>query len=163
MNFGMKYIVELRYFALAFCAVLALQGCDWIKGKMGMPTSDDIASMKIELLQQQEREAQEAARMQRLQDSLKAVEAEAAANRVSGYYVVLGSFKDYRNADALVALVKANGYEAEAIMLKNGFKMVAVGGFSTHSDAYREMTAIGEKDFCPYDMWVYSASQGLHE
>ena len=159
----MKYIVELRYIALAVCAALLLQGCDWVKGKMGLPTSEEIARMKVELQQQQERETAEAARVQRLQDSIKAMEAEAALHKVSGYYVVLGSFKDFRNADALVELVKGHGYAAEAIMLKSGYKMVAIGGFGTFSDAYREMEKIGEKDFCPYDMWVYSAAQQLHE
>lgn len=161
----MKYFVKIKFVAAVLCAVFVMQGCDWVKGQMGMPTSEDIARMKQELQLQQEQiaKAAEEARMQRMQDSIKAAQAEAQLQRVSGYYVVLGSFKDHRNADALEALVRKFGYGPETIMLKNGFKMVVVGGFSTYSQAYREMEKIGEKDFCPYDMWVYGASQGLHE
>ncbi len=155
----------LKYFVPVVCAAIVMQGCDWVKGQMGMPTSEDIARMKVELQQQEAMKAAEAARLQREQDSLKAIEAAKVvqANKVSGYYVVLGSFKDYRNADALEALVRANGYAPHTMMLKNGFKMVVVGGFGTFAQARNEMERIGDKDFCPYDMWVYSASQGLHE
>ena len=162
----MKCKETVRYVVLMICSVLVLQGCDWVKGKMGMPTSEDIARMKLELQQLEELKAAEAARLQRVQDSLKVVEMEKEKelnNKIDGFYVVLGSFKDYRNADALEALVGKHGYTPQAIMLKNGFKMVAVGGFATFSQARKEMEKIGEKDFCPYDMWVYSASQGLHE
>lgn len=159
----MKYIAGLRYIVFALVVAFVLQGCDWVRGMMGMPTSDDIERMKVELQQQQDREQAEAVRVQRMQDSIKAVEAEQIARRISGYYVVLGSFKDYRNADALETLVKGKGYAARSIMLKNGYKMVAVGGFNTLSEANREMEKLGENDFGAYDMWVYSAAQELHE
>lgn len=162
----MRYLSRYRYMALAICALVALQGCDWIKGQLGMPTSDDIERMKLEIQRQEnERIAQEAAKVQRIKDSLAMVEAAAAAQKpaVEGYYVVLGSFKVHSNADAFEALVKKNGYSAQKILMKNGYMMVAVGGFTTFNQAYRELEKIGELDFCPYDMWVYGASQGLHE
>ena len=151
---------------LAICAVVVLQGCDWIKGQLGMPTSEDIERMRIEIQQQEmERMAQEAARAQRVADSLALVEAAAAQHKsaVDGFYVVLGSFKVHKNADALEAIVKKHGYSAEKILMKNGYMMVAIGGFSNFNQAYKELEKIGELDFCPYDLWVYSASQGLHE
>ena len=122
--------------------------------------------MKLEIQQQErERMAQEAARAQMVKDSLAAIEAAAAVQKpaVDGYYVVLGSFKVHKNADALESLVKKHGFPAEKILMKNGYMMVAVGGFSTFSQAHKELEKIGELDFCPYDMWVYGASQGLHE
>lgn len=158
----MGYFAKYRYMALGICLVLVLQGCDWVKGQMGMPTSDDIERMKLELLQQEELKRQEAARAQRIQDSLKRAEELASVPKVDGYYVVLGSFKDHRNAEALDKLVKGFGYHSEQILLRNGFMMVAVGGHSTYSQAYRTMEKIGEQDFCPYDMWIYGASQSLH-
>ena len=151
---------------LAICAVVVLQGCDWIKGQLGMPTSEDIERMRIEIQQQEmERMAQEAARAQRVADSLALVEAAAAQHKsaVDGFYVVLGSFKVHKNADALEAIVKKHGYSAEKILMKNGYMMVAIGGFSNFNQAYKELEKIGELDFCPYDLWVYAASQGLHE
>ena len=151
---------------LALCAVVVLQGCDWIKGQLGMPTSEDIERMKLEIQQQErERMAQEAAQAQRVKDSLAMVEAAAAVRKpaVDGYYVVLGSFKVHKNADALEALVKKHGFSAEKILMKNGYMMAAIGGFSNFSQAHKELEKVGELDFCPYDMWVYAASQGLHE
>ena len=150
---------------LALCAVFVLQGCDWIKGQLGMPTSEDIERMRIEIRKQEmERMAQEAARAQMVKDSLALVEAAAVQKpAVDGFYVVLGSFKVHKNADALEALVGKHGYSAEKILMKNGYMMVAVGGFNNFSQAHKEMEKIGELDCCPYDLWVYAASQGLHE
>lgn len=158
----MEYFAKYRYVVLSICAAILLQGCDWVKGQMGMPTSEDIARMKQELQLQEQLRMEEAAREQRMQDSLKRAAEIEAATRLEGYYVVLGSFRDHRNAQALEKLVKEHGYQPRQILLKNGFMMVAVGGFPTYSLAFREMEEIGEKDFCPYDMWVYGASQGLH-
>ena len=159
----MKSFARYRYVAVLLSAAFMLQGCDWIKGMMGMPTSEDIARMKLELQLDSQR-AEEAAREQRIKDSLAQAEIEAARmNVVEGYYVVLGSFKDYGNAEALAELVKKNGFAAKQIMLKNGLKMVAVGGFQSFGEAAKELERIGEKDFCPYDLWVYASTQGLHE
>ncbi|MBO5407144.1 MAG: SPOR domain-containing protein [Bacteroidales bacterium] len=158
----MGYFSKYRFIVALIIMALSLQGCDWVKGMVGMPTSEDIARMKLELQQQEEARQQEVARAQRIQDSLQMAAQQAQTNEVGGYYVVLGSFKDHRNAEALEKLVKSFGYEPEQILLKNGFMMVAVGGHSTYSGAYRTMEKIGDQDFCPYDMWIYGASQGLH-
>ena len=97
----MGYFAKYRYVAACICLALVLGGCDWVKGQMGMPTSEDIEKMKLELEQQELLAQQEAAREQRIRDSLKRVEELAAIPKVEGYYVVLGSFKDHRNAEAL--------------------------------------------------------------
>ena len=164
VNRIMKYMAKCRYVALALCAVIVLQGCDWIKAQLGMPTSEDINRMKIEIQRQEmEKVAQEKAREQRVKDSLEAIAVAVQEPAVEGYYVVLGAFKDHANADKFEAVVKKNGYSPEKILMKNGFMMVAVGGFSSFNSAHKEMVKIGELDFCPYDMWVYAASQGLHQ
>ena len=158
----MGYFSKYRFVVALLFMALSLQGCDWVKGQMGMPTSEDIARMKQELQQQEMARQQEAARAQRIQDSLQMAAQQTSLRKVEGYYVVLGSFRDHRNAEALEKLVKGFGHQPEQILLKNGFMMVAVGGHSTYSGAYRTMEKIGDQDFCPYDMWIYSASQGLH-
>ena len=158
----MEYLAKCKYAVLCICAALFMQSCDWVKEKMGMPTSKDIEQMKTELQIKEQQRLEEEARAQRIQDSIRNAEV-VKVPALDGYYVVLGSFKDYRNADALEALVKKNGYPAKQVLLKNGFKMVVVGGYSRYGEASREMGIIGEMDFCPYDMWIYEASQGLHE
>ena len=154
---------RFRYIIVALCIMFVLQGCDMFRGMLGMPTSEDIELMKEEL-QAKQQEILQQQRAAFVEDSLRKVQEQADVKpEIGGYHVIVGSFKDYRNADALEALVKKNGYPAKQVLLKNGFKMVVVGGYSRYGEASREMGIIGEMDFCPYDMWIYEASQGLHE
>lgn len=157
----MEYLAKYKYAVICICAALVMQSCDWVKEKMGMPTSRDIEQMKIELQIKEQQRLEEEARARRIQDSIRNAQT-MKVPALEGYYVVLGSFKDYRNAEALEALVKKNGYPAKQVLLKNGFKMVVVGGYGRFGEASRQMEIIGEMDFCPYDMWIYEASQGLH-
>ena len=157
----MEHFVKYKYIVLCICAALFMQSCNWVKGKMGMPTSEDIEKMKIELQIKEQERLQREVEAQRVQDSIKNAQM-VKAPVLEGYYVVLGSFKDYRNAEALDALLKKNGYSSQQVMLKNGFKMVVTGNYSSFGAAVKEMERIGEMDFCPYDMWIYAASQQLH-
>ena len=159
----MEYFSKCKYVVLSISVAIILQGCDWIKGQMGMPTSKDIEQMKLELqIKEQQRLHEEAEKARREQDSIMNA-AKVAVPQLEGYFVVLGSFKDHRNAHALDSLVRGMGVASQQVLLKNGFKMVVVGSFGTFSAAVREMERIGDMDFCPYDMWVYGASQGLHQ
>lgn len=155
----MEYFAKLRLAVVCALAVLMLQGCDWVKGQMGMPTSDDIARMRMELSQKEELE--KAAREKALQDSLAM--AVPKAEPVGGYHVVIGSFKDYGNADALVEFVGKMGHSARTIRLKNGYMMVSIGEHATLPEAVAQMRKIEGTEVCPYDVWVYSSAQGLHE
>ena len=159
----MKYLVKYKYVVLCICAALFMQSCDWVKGKMGMPTSKDIEQMKAELQLKEQQMLKEQERALKLQDSIMNAQQEQKAPVLEGFYLVLGSFKDYKNAESFEALVKKNGYPAQQVLLKNGYMMVVVGGYARFGEASKEMGIIGEKDFCPYDMWVYHPSQGLHQ
>lgn len=156
----MEYFAKLKYAAVCALAALVLQGCDWVKGQMGMPTSGDIERMKVELLQKEEMEREEA-RKKALQDSLRNALPEVEA--VGGYHVIIGSFKEYGNADALAEQMEKLGYKPQKIELKIGYMMVSLGGHATLQEAVAQMEKVGELDLCPYDVWVYGASQGLHK
>lgn len=156
----MEYFAKLRYAAVCTLAVLVLQGCDWVKGQMGMPTSDDIERMKMELLQKEEMKKAEA-KERALQDSLR--NAVPAVAEVEGYHVIIGSFKEYGNADALAERMEKLGYSPQKIELKIGYKMVSLGSHATLQSAVAQMRQVGENDVCPYDVWVYNAAQGLHK
>ena len=130
-----------------------------------MATSEDIAKLKIEMEQKQLREKQirdsiEAARL----DSLAQAQKEIPYARLDKqYYVIMGSFKLISNADIMKAELEKIGYSPVRIALKNGFDMVALAGFDAYSEAKKEITKIEDNDLCPYDVWIYSASQGLHK
>ncbi len=159
----MANTATLKHIFVCATIIVALTGCDWVKGQLGMPTSEDIAMMKSELeakqaMQQQKLE--EEARMKFVEDSLAKVAALNAA--VEGYHVIIGSFRDYSNADALEKVVKELGYSPKKIMFKNGYMMVSAGGYSTLKEAVAQMEKIQELKVCPSDVWVYSARQDLH-
>lgn len=126
-----------------------------------MPTSDDIEKMKMELLEQQ-REAQEAReREQRVQDSIK-LAMELQKSKVEGYYLVMGCFKEASNAENMMKSLEKMGYSAREIELKTGYAMVAIEGYATFNEALKDLELIGEKDICPYDVWIYDSKDGLH-
>ena len=126
-----------------------------------MPTSKDIEQMKTELQIKEQQRLEEEARAQRIQDSIRNAEV-VKVPALDGYYVVLGSFKDYRNAEALAEFVKKQGYNPVQIPLKNGYMMVSLGQMETLPEAVRMMNDIEQKEECPYDVWIYSARQNLH-
>ena len=155
-----------RFFAVGLVALVVFTGCDWVKSKLGMATSEDIARMKLELEQKMARE-------QRMKDSLEMVRLDSIklaqqaqdmpyAKLDKQFYVVLGSFKKDFNAQNMVKALEKAGYSPVRIALKNGFDMVAAVGCTTIQEAWAEIKKIEENDLCPYDVWVYNVGQGLH-
>lgn len=155
----MEYFAKLKLVAVCVLALSVLQGCDWVKGRMGMPTADDIAKMRVELHRKDSLE--QAAREKALQDSL--LNARPKVEAVGGYYVILGSFKDYRNADAFAEYLEKKGYSPRKIELKRDYMMVSLGGNATMQEAAAQIREVWELDLCPDDVWIYDASQGLHK
>ena len=153
---------RFRYIIIALCIMFVLQGCDMFRGMLGMPTSEDIELMKEEL-QAKQQEILQQQRAAFVEDSLRKVQEQADVKpEIGGYHVIVGSFKDYRNAEALAEFVKKQGYNPVQIPLKNGYMMVSLGQMETLPDAVRMMNDIEQKEECPYDVWIYSARQNLH-
>ncbi len=159
---------------LALVMVLA-SGCDWIRAKLDMPTSEDIAKKK-ELIAQ--KEAAEKA-VEVASDSLAAVdstaqlaapEPETAKPEVQKpepsatglnltprssldktYYIIVGAFK----TDQLVSRsLKDNEgiLEAPFAFEGNGLKYVAIGGYETLEEARKALYVAHQK--AP-EAWVY--------
>ncbi len=146
-------------------AIVILSGCDWVKGKLGMATSEDIERMKIEMEQKALRERRIADSIERLRlDSLRAAE-EALQKRglEKRFYVIMGSFKESANVGVMESEISKLGYKPVTIPLKNDFVMVALGGYDTLEEACAEVGKVEKDNLCPYDVWVYDVNQGLHE
>lgn len=155
------------YIFVLLAAVMLLQGCDMVRGGLGMPTSDDIEQMKQDL---QEKEQQELQKLQELEraalaeDSIRKARAEQlSVAQVKGYHVIIGSFRDYRNAQKLADRVAKKGYSPLQIPLKNGYMMVSLGEKGSLSEAVQLMKDVLSNEEYPYDVWVYSAMQKLHK
>lgn len=161
----MRYSIKTRYTLLALLCVVAMQGCDCIRGQLGMPTSGEIARMEqqMRIKEEQQKAAQE--REHFVQDSLAKVQQEMKAKAVEGYHVIVGCFKDYSNADAMEKRMRDSGYNALQIPLKNGYMMVSLGSMERLADAVRLMEKVSEDPKISYydEIWVYGASQGLHK
>ena len=159
----MRNLERLRYIVMALCILFVLQGCDMVRGVLGMPTSEDIALMKEELQKKQQQEILQQQRAAFVEDSLRKAQEQAEMKpEIGGYHVIIGSFKDYKNAEVMVEFVKKQGYNPVQIPLKNGYMMVSLGQMETLPEAVRMMKDIEQKEECPYDVWIYSARQNLH-
>lgn len=160
---------KMKLFQPLLCMMLAavlFSGCDWVKKQLGMATSEDIARLKLEMEQKALREKHikdsiEAARL----DSLRlAQEAQMPYAKLDKqYYIIMGSFKKDFNAALMKEALEKLGYSPVRIPLKNGFDMVALAGFDSYKEAMQEIAKIEDNDLCPYDVWVYSVTQGLHK
>lgn len=78
------------------------------------------------------------------------------------FYVIAGSFKEDANAQKMVNYLKKGNFKPIVLNFKNGFKVVASGGFNNANDAYNERRKLLEYDFSPEDVWIYDINQKLH-
>ena len=167
--------MDRRLLAVLALVMALASGCDWIRAKLDMPTSEDIAKKK-ELIAQKEA-AEKAAEV--ASDSLAAVdstaqqaaqEPETAKPEVQKpepsatglnltprssldktYYIIVGAFK----TDQLVSRsLKDNEgiLEAPFAFEGNGLKYVAIGGYETLEEARKALYVAHQK--AP-EAWVY--------
>ena len=139
--------------------VLALaSGCDWIRAKLDMPTSEDIAKKK-ELIAQKEAADKAAAavsdslvaadstlqqvspepvpskpEIQKTEPTASGLDITLHSNLDKTYYIIVGAFK----TDELVkaSLKQHEGIlETPFVFSGNGLKYVAIGGYATLEEA----------------------------
>lgn len=167
--------MDRRLLAVLALVMALASGCDWIRAKLDMPTSEDIAKKK-ELIAQKEA-AQKAAEV--ASDSIAAVdstvrqtapEPETAKPEIqkpepssSGlnltprssldktYYIIVGAFK----TDGLVSKsLKDNEgiLETPFAFSGNGLKYVSIGGYETLEEARKALVQAHAK--AP-EAWVW--------
>lgn len=163
----MRMSFKIRAFVCMLMAVCVLSGCDWVKKQLGMPTSEDVAKLKMELELKELRQRQIADSIIAAKlDSIRLAQEKNVIPYITldnKFYVIMGSFKVISNAEILKANLEKAGYSPVRIALQNGFDMVALAGFNSYQEAVREMEKIGDNDLCPYDVWIYDVSQNLHK
>lgn len=154
-------------------AVLALvmalaSGCDWIRAKLDMPTSEDIAKKK-ELIAQKEAAEKAAAavadslvasdstvqqvspesvpfkpEVQKPEPTASGLDITPHSNLDKTYYIIVGAFK----TDELVkaSLKQHEGIlETPFVFSGNGLKYVAIGGYETLDEARKALVQAHQK------------------
>lgn len=158
--------MKSKIFVLTVLILFSLSGCDWIRRQLGKPTSEELAAMQAEVERAKAQHVADSLREAAAMDSISMAgqaQLSYAEKLTHKYYVILGSFKKDFNAENMVANLKKAGYIPVRISLKNGFDMVAAAGCDSYGEACNEISKIEENDLCPYDVWVYSVEQNLHE
>lgn len=85
----------------------------------------------------------------------------ASSNR---FHVVVGSFRDFGNADRMARRLADNGYRPEQLLFKNGLMTVSAGSFPSLQDAQaaRSQMRSGNPNLFPYDTYIYDMSSRRH-
>ena len=89
-------------------------------------------------------------------------EEEAPAGLASGYYVVLGSFKNEDNAKYYYNSLSASGADVHLVKMKNGFTAVMICHGDTYDEAYSKMLDFYSDKKKPEDIWIYNTAKKLH-
>ena len=87
---------------------------------------------------------------------------ERPAGLASGYYVVLGSFKNEDNAQYYYNSLSASGAEVHLVKMKNGFTAVMICHGSTYEESYSKMLDFYSDKKKPEDIWIYNTAKQLH-
>ncbi|MDD2294113.1 MAG: SPOR domain-containing protein [Bacteroidales bacterium] len=168
-----------RILTILLLSVMMLSGCDFFRSLLGKPTSEDIALLRAEKEREIAQERDSLAKIQAAQVDSAAVQPQAPqkpevqAPQKPGtitvthsnphrYYVVVGAFQDQNNAAKYSERLKKDNMEVTNFKFKNGYNVVAVGGFETIAEANSLMNKVAERDDCP-DPWVYDANTARHE
>ena len=163
---------------LLLAALLCTGGCDVFRKLAGRPASTEIEAARTAI------EAEKAARRAdslknaslmeakadsvsafRLLDSLKVnvmnssvMGGVISAGEIPAYHIVVGSFRNMKNADALLEKVKASGYSASILRLGNGYSAVSACPSASIGDIADAYVRISGESFCPREAWILKNS-----
>lgn len=156
-------------------AAFLFTGCDFFRVLAGRPTSADIENGRLELLR-----AEEQAHMARidslkreqqiLTDSLAALDSIRqnggtilnpsalgglfATRLEARYYIIIGSFRNRANAEALLKRASDKGYAPALISFRNGLIAVGLCPVNTLKQAVPYLKQVRTESFCPPDVWI---------
>ena len=167
----MKPIHFLTVILLA--ALFCTGGCDVFRKLAGRPASPEIEAARTAI--EAERAARRADSLKnaslmeakadsvsavRLLDSLRVnvINSSVMGGDVPEYHIVVGSFRNMKNADALLEKVKASGYSASILRLGNGYSAVSACSSASIGDIADAYVRISGESFCPREAWILKNS-----
>ena len=167
--------MDRRMLAVLALVMVLASGCDWVRSKLDMPTSEDIAKKK-ELIAQKEAADKasvvvadslvaadstseqvapvpEASKpeVQKTEPASSGLNLTPKSNLDKTYYIIVGAFK----TDELVAKsLKDNAgiLETPFAFSGNGLKYVAIGGYDTLEEARKALVQAHQKS---PEAWVW--------
>ena len=160
--------------------LLCTSSCDFVRTLAGRPTTAQVEQLRLEQLAAEE--ARQQARLdsmarveKQMADSLAALEAHlldslSQANGTilnpakmgglfttklnSRYHIIVGAFRERRNAEKLFRKVEAAGFTPTLISFRNGYNVVGIYPSNTLADAYQNLLKAKAEPFCPSDVWI---------
>lgn len=167
---------------------VSVSSCDMFRRMVGRPTSAQIAEMKelkeaarafrqadsLRILSALDSLASSEASAAAAEDSLEVVRCLEAENvKVSGsrlvsattkenlsrYYVIVGSFGNPKNADAVSSQALEKGYPSELIPYTNGLVAVGLCPSGTLLEIYESLKRLRTESFCPAEAWILDNGQ----
>ena len=175
-------------FILLFFTALTFNSCDWVRVRLGMPTSQELQIRKEQARQDSIYQAEylrhEWEQQQRLEDDLfdttapaqvettpastpaytPAYTGSAAPMDINRFHVVVGSFRESKNAIGMVKRLAERGYRPTELLFKNGFMVISAGSYAQLPEAITALHRMQSVDasLCPYDAYVYDMVQRRH-
>lgn len=168
-----------RFFILAVAA-LPVISCDFVRTIAGRPTSAQLETIRQEKIAAEEARHQavldsmERVR-QHMADSLEALELHLLdsltqakgtilnPSKLGGLYttkleakycIVVGAFKERRNAERKLKQCNDAGYTATIVSFRNGFNAVAICPSDSLNETLKTIKQIRGTGICPKDCWI---------
>lgn len=176
--------MKRTYILLALVVMLTVTGCDFFRKLAGRPTSEEIeikrqemvADLKAKAVREKEVQDSLVLAAKRVADSLAAastleendvrVHSDSSLGGIAvggasemevkaDYRVIVGSFKDQKNADKMVAKVAAAGdFNPHQVKMRNGMIAVAACPSDRIQDVLTGMDEMRKCGVCPADAWI---------
>ena len=146
-----------------------VQSCDFLRKIAGRPTSIEIEAIRmdierelegyIKILDSLERENQ------RIIDSLNKIEVAQTKNKGTGtlvynqstmphkYYVVVGAFYKFKNAEKQLKEIEKRGYKGELITYRNRFTTVGICPSDDFQEVRASLRKIEQSGICR-EAWI---------
>ena len=176
--------MKKTYILLALVVMSTVTGCDFFRKLAGRPTSEEIeikrqemvADLKAKAVREKEVQDSLVLAAKRVADSLAAVSSleesgvrvhsDSSLGGIAGdgtsgmtveadYRVIVGSFKDQKNAEKMVAKVAAAGdFNPHQVKMRNGMIAVAACPSDRIQNVVWGLKELQAHEVCPSDAWI---------
>lgn len=151
-------------------SVLLVSGCDMFRRMAGRPTSEELELKKVEIERRNAMIEAMKAEQKQVSDSLAMLDSLRqmcskmlwlkdmggiyTTDLDAGYYIIVGSFRNQGNADAMIKSASDAGFVPVRISFRNGLDAIGVAASSSLEDALLSLKSVKREDFCPPDVWI---------
>lgn len=161
-------------FSVLAMAAMVFLSCDFLRSVAGRPTSAEL-DLKRARIEEKERLIDEAMKEQQRNEQAER-DSIAVASRIDSlglkmnpvskilsslqeplaarYYIVIGSFQDWNNAERQLLAAELAGFEGDIVKYRSGSSAVVICPSNDLVTVYREYEKVRNCAFCPPDAWL---------